>query len=110
MNKKQYIEEVIRLYTRAPDTPKKARSRDWAIATTLFNNKIPIETVAHAIRIATLRRTIRDQDELGPLDKIHSLAYFRTVIQQMLQDELHPGYVEYIERKFQKCFGEIDPE
>ena len=105
MKRKEYIEEVIRLYISAPETPNKARPRDWAIATTLFNKKIPIETVAHAFRFAALRRLLRDHQELGPLENIHSLAYYRTVIDQLRQSELDPGYVEYVEQKYRKHFG-----
>lgn len=105
MKRKEYIEEVIRLYINAPETPQKARSRDWAIASTLFNKKVPIETVAHAFRFAALRRLLRDHQELGPLEKIHSLAYYRTVIEQLRPAELDPGYVEYVERKYRRYFA-----
>jgi len=40
-----YLAEVIRLYLLAPDTPAKARRRDWAVAGTLYRLGIPLLTV-----------------------------------------------------------------
>lgn len=103
MTRADYLAEVIRIYLLAPDTPTKARSRDWAIASTLYRLEIPIQTVAHAIRLATLRRHLRDP-ELGPLEPIHSLAYYRTVIDQMDPLALDPGYIEYTAWKYDDYF------
>ena len=104
MKRDDYLAEVIRLYLRAPDTPAKARRRDWAIAGTLYRQGIPLQTVGHAIRLATLRRH-RRHPELGPLEPIHSLAYYRTVIDQMDPLALDTGYVEYVAWKYDIYFG-----
>ena len=94
MNRQQYLQEVIQDYLASPDTPSKARRRDWAIATTFFQMGIPIATISHAIRLATLRRHRRDPD-LGRLEPIRSLAYFRPLIEHICQEPHDPGYVEY---------------
>ena len=105
MKRADYLAEVIRLYLLAPDTPRKARRHDWAIAGTLYRLGIPLQTVAHAIRLAAIRRHGRDP-ELGPLEPIHSLAYYRTVIDQMEPLALDPGYVEYVAGKYGVYFGD----
>lgn len=105
MNRADYLAEVIRLYLSAPQTPRKARRRDWKIASTLYQRGISLQTIAHAIRSAALRRHLRDQD-LGPLGRINSLAYFRTVINQLDPIELDPGWVEYVAWKYELSFGE----
>ncbi len=109
MKRTDYLAEVIRLYLLAPDTPRKARHRDWAIAGAIYRRGIPLQTVAHAIRLATLRRHLRDP-ALGPLEPIHSLAYYRTVIDQLDPLALDPGYVQYIAWKYDTCFGDQRPK
>ena len=105
MKRADYLAEVIRLYLSAPETPRKARRRDWAIASTLYQQGIPLQTVAHAIRSAALRRHLRDPD-LGELGKINSLAYFRTAIDQLSPLELDPDWVDYVAWKYQRYFGD----
>ena len=109
MKRADYLAEVIRLYLLAPDTPRKARPRDWAIAGQLYKLGIPLQTVAHAIRLAALRRHLRDPDQ-GPLEAIHSLAYYRTVIDQLDPLALDPGYVDYVAWKYDHFFGDPSPK
>lgn len=104
MKRADYLAEVVRLYLHAPDTPRKARRRDWAIAGTLYRLGVPLRTVAHAIRLATFRRYLRDP-ELGPLETIHSLAYYRSVIDTLDPLALDPGYVDYIAWKYDVYFS-----
>ncbi len=104
MKRVDYLAEVIHLYLSAPQTPRKARRRDWEIASTLYQRGISLQTIAHAIHSAALRRHLRDPD-LGPLGRINSLAYFRTVIDQLDQLELDPGWVEYVAWRYKLSFG-----
>ena len=103
MTRNDYLAEVIRLYLLAPDTPGKPSRRDWAIASHLYEQAIPIETIAHAIRFATLRRHFRDP-ALGALEPIHSLAYYRRVIDLLDPLALDPGYVDYVAWKYRRRF------
>lgn len=95
MNRKLYLQQVIESYLDSPDTPSKARRQDWAIATTFYKQGINPATLAHAIRIATLRRH-RRHPELEPLDPIQSLAYFRPLTQILHRKPHDPDYVEYV--------------
>ena len=98
-----YLAEGRPLYLLAPDTPRKASRGDWAIASDLHQQEVPIQTVAHAIRFATLRRHLRDPD-LGPLESIHSLAYFRRVIDLLDSLALDPGYVDHVASNYRRYF------
>lgn len=104
MKHAEYLAEAIRLYLQAPDTPNKATRRDWATAAHCYSSGIPIDHLAHAIRIAALRRHLRD-NHCAPLEPIHSLAYFRTVLEGLQPEALDPGYVQYVNFNYQKCFG-----
>jgi len=99
MSRRDYLQAVIDHYTRAPDTPNRPRRSDWAVASTLHHRRIPLETVLHAIRLASLRRNER---RLGrdPLEPIHSLAYFRQVLDSLLIEALDPAYIDYVARRF----------
>jgi hypothetical protein len=105
VTRNDYLAEVVRLYLLAPDTPRKASRRDWAIASDLYQRSVPLQTVAHAIRFATLRRHLRDPD-LGPLEPIHSLAYYRRVIDLLEPLALDPGYVDYVAANYRRYFPE----
>jgi hypothetical protein len=76
MNRRQlYLRAIVDLYLAQPDTPTKAKRSDWGIAATLYQRRLPLEVIAHAIRLVTVRRIERDGDD--PLEPIHSLAYYR---------------------------------
>lgn len=106
MNRQQYLQEVIEAYLAAPDTPSKARPRDWAIATTFFQQGISVATISHAIRVATLRRHRRDPN-LGLLEPIRSLAYFRPLIEHLRQDPDHPKYIKYVRWSYEYTIPEV---
>ena len=93
MTRQEYLAKLIRLYLDAPDTPPRPRRPDWAIAAQLYQADVPLEELAHAIRLATLRRRL----STDPLPQIHSLAYYRAVHQALTTDELDPPYIRYIQ-------------
>jgi hypothetical protein len=97
-----YLREVLRLYLQAPDTPDRAARADWAVAADLYQRKVPLETLAHAIRLASLRRL----GNLGTPLPITSLAYFRSVLENLSPDELDPGYVDYVRYRYQPTPGD----
>ncbi len=97
MTRDQYLAEALRLYLEAPDTPARASRRDWTLAADLYRRGVRLEELAHTIRLATLRRRSTPN---SPVNTIHSLAYYRTVLQQLSDDDLHPDYVDYIRQKY----------
>lgn len=105
MNRQLYLRAVLDLYLAQPDTPTQARRRDWAIAATFYQRRLPLETVAHAIRLATLRRLARPAAE--PLESIHSLAYYRSVLESLTADALDPGYISFVAFKHARLLGNL---
>jgi hypothetical protein len=53
MNRQLYLRAILDLYLAQPDTPAKAQRADWAIAASFYQRKLPLEIVAHTIRLAT---------------------------------------------------------
>jgi hypothetical protein len=106
MNQRSYIEEVLRLFLQQPDTPATAKRSDWAVAADFYRQGIPFDTIAYAIRLATVRRIQRDPDN-GPLQPIRSLAYYRTVFNSLTPDELDAGYIGWITYKHAELLAQI---
>ena len=100
MTRQRYLQQVIDLYQSAPDTPEKARRTDWAVANTFYQQAIPLDHVAHAIRLASLRRLRRSRSET-PLQPIRSLAYIRPILEQLQHQAHDPDYVDYVKRSYQ---------
>ncbi len=98
MTREKYLAEALGLYLEAPDTPARASRRDWAIAADLYRRGVPFEQLAHAIRLATLRRRVNSPNR--PREQIHSLAYYRTVLLRLSDDDLRPDYLDYIRHKY----------
>jgi len=105
MTRTEYLSAVIRVYLNAPGTPSRARRSDWAVASTFYQQAVPLETVEHAVRLATLRRRLRNHTQ-GALEPIHSLAYFRQVIVSLTPEALDPSYVDYVKSRFDELVGD----
>jgi hypothetical protein len=102
--RRSYLAAAVRLYLELPGAPRRASRSDWAVATTLYNRGVPLETLAHVFRLATLRRARPG----APGESVHSLAYYRAVLEQLTPEALDSGYVDYVARKYQALFGPPD--
>ncbi len=105
MTRQQYLAEVLRLYLDAPHTPCRPTQRDWAIAGELYRKRAPLDQLAHAIRLATSRQRLRRHP---PNPTIHSLAYYRTVLERLTAQDLHPGYVAYLRQRHRQLLANGD--
>ena len=97
MTRTQYLDEILRLYCEAPDAPSRPTRRDLAIASALYAEGVPLDSFAHAIRLATLRRRLGQHHT-----SIQSLAYYRTVFNRLTDDELEPDYFAYVSHRCQR--------
>ena len=108
MNHDSYRAHVIRLYLDLQHTPAVATDNDWAVAADLERKSVPLEIVAHALRLATLRRN--PHGAATPGDHVHSLSYYRRVIANLAPDELEPDYIDYVERRFRLVVTQTPPD
>ncbi len=95
-DRRPYLVAALRLYLDSPGAPAKASRADWALAATLHQRDIPLDALAHAIRLATLRRARPGE----PLEPVRSLAYYRHVLDLLTPEELDPGYVDYVHYRY----------
>ena len=96
VSRADYVNCVIDLYLDAPDTADVPRDTDWSIAGAMCDAGIPFEVVELAFQIAFLRRYLANLERDGYSPLIHSLAYFRAVVDSFTPAERDPAYMAYI--------------
>jgi hypothetical protein len=93
-----YVAAVLTLYVDLPDTPLRASVPDQRQARTWFDRGVPLEVVETALLLTCLRRTVRP-DDVPPLPRIRSLAYFQPVIEELRAHPAPGGYLQYLRVK-----------
>ena len=93
-----YVAAVVIAYVDLPDTPLSARAQDISCARRLHDDGVPLPVVESALLLASVRRIARPVDAV-PLPPIRSLAYFRPVIDELLNQPLPNGYLDYLRLK-----------
>lgn len=98
-----YVAAVLTLYVDLPDTPRRASAYDRAVARAFFERAVPLDTVESALLLGSLRRRSRPAGAL-PLPPVRSLAYFSSIIDEILQEPLPAGYHDYLRSKADQQF------
>lgn len=93
-----FVALVLSLYVELPETPRRANQRDREQAQRLFARGVPPETVEAALLLASLRRLVRPAGAPA-LGAIQSLAYFQPAVEELLQQPVRRGYLEYLRHK-----------
>ncbi len=93
-----YIAAVLKMYLELPETPLRAGPYDRRTAHDLYKRDIAFPTVEAALLLSSLRRLGRPPD-YPPLSPIRSLAYFKPTIEELLQNPIPDGYLDYLRRK-----------
>ncbi len=94
----QYVETVLALYCKLPDTPHRHSRYDRRLATQLCQQNLPLPLIESAFLLATTRRLLRDPSS-PPLSPIRSLHYFLPVIEELRHHPLSPSYIQYLRHK-----------
>ena len=92
-----YVRTVLNLYVQLPDTSPPARLRDRALADHFFDRQIPIDIVETALLVGTARRIFR----CPAPPPIRSLAYFESIIEELLAHPSPPDYVRFLRFKIE---------
>jgi hypothetical protein len=102
-----YVISVLAFYGDMPDTPFRTNPQDQRQARSWFERGVPLSVVEAALLLASLRR-IRP---LGapPLPRIRSLAYFQPVIEELLDNPVPEGYVQYLRVKLRHLVDKASP-
>lgn len=98
LNDRLYVDKLLELYLRLPDTPSRTSRYDRQLAYKLYQQNVALEIVEAAFLLSSARRIFRDPTypALGP---IRSLHYFLPVIQELIATPLPKDYVQYLRHK-----------
>jgi hypothetical protein len=102
-----YTVSVLALYGELPDTPPRTNPQDQRQARSWFDRGVPLAVVEAALLLASLRR-IRPPGTL-PLPRIRSLAYFQPIIEELLENPVPEGYVQYLRVKLRNIVDKANP-
>jgi hypothetical protein len=97
-NGRAYIQAVLKEYVWLPGTPHKASRQDRRLASSLYEQAVPLTVVRAALLLAAARRALRSP-HLCPLPPIRTLHYFLPIIEEVLATPPDPGYVDYLAGK-----------
>ena len=106
-NPATYVLSVLTLYGELPDTPLRTNPQDQRQARSWFDRGVPLSQVEAALLLASLRR-IRPPG-VPPLPRIRSLAYFQPVIEELLENPVPEGYVQYLRVKLRSIADKANP-
>lgn len=97
-DQKAYVQAVLTLYRRLPDTPSRPRRADRHLAAKLYRRGVRLHALEVALRLASARRHARPPDA-DPLPPIRSLHYFLPVIDELPSEPPPDGYLDYLRDK-----------
>lgn len=103
-----YVSSVLTLYVDLPDTPLRTTTQDQRQARSWFDRGVSLPLVETALSLASLRRMTRPPGA-PPLPRIRSLAYFQPVIEELLEDPVPDGYLQYLRFKLRSLVDKADP-
>jgi hypothetical protein len=100
LSRRSYVDAVLDLYARLPDTRPKSTRQDRRLAASLYDRRVPFSAVRAALLLAVARRTLRAKDA-PPLPPVGCLHYFVPVLDEVLDSPPEPGYADYLMTKLQ---------
>ncbi len=95
---KDYIAAVVNNYVRLPGTPLRPSRADRRFAALLYARRVPLRVVYAAFVLAVARRELRPAD-LPPHPAIRTLHFFDGAIDEVLDTNPAPGYVQHLADK-----------
>lgn len=93
-----YSEAVLDQYLWLPGTPTRVSRQDRRLAKTLYERGVPLAVVRAALLLGTARRSFRSHDA-PPLPPIRTLYYFLSIVEELLEQPVATGYLEYLEHR-----------
>ena len=97
-NPAMYVTAVLTLYVDLTDTPLRTNTQDQRQARGWFDRGVPLSVIETALLMASLRRSMRPH-EAPRLPRIRSLAYFRPVVEELLESPAPDSYLHYLRVK-----------
>ena len=103
-----YVSSVLTLYVDLPDAPLRANTQDQRQARNWFDRSVSLPLVETALLLASLRRITRPPG-VPSLPRIRSLAYFQPVVEELQENPVPDGYLQYLRFKLRSIVDKADP-
>jgi hypothetical protein len=81
-----------------PGTPTRASRHDRRLVETLHERGVPLAVVRAALLLGAARRSFRSE-QAPALPPIRTLHYFVPIIEELLEQPVASGYLEYLEQR-----------
>ena len=104
MDSAEYVQRVLDAYRATPGTCGVVRKPDRAFALALYARRVPLPAVENAFVLAAARRLARPPDA-SPLGNIRSLAYFGSVIDEVLHSSVGQAYYDYLRHRLPRLLA-----
>jgi hypothetical protein len=101
VSQEEYVRKVLDAYRQTPGTTGKVHRPDRLLAAHLHQRGVPLTTVENALVLATARRLLRPA-AAPPLTTVRSLAYFLSVIEEVLELKVGEDYFQHVRRRLQR--------
>ena len=101
LSREEYVEKVVHAYRHTPGTTGTVRRPDRLLAAQWHERGLSLQVIEHALVLAASRRLMRPP-QAPPLNTIRSLAYFTSVIEEVLASPVSPVYFEYLRNRIQR--------
>ena len=102
MEQRDYVCRLLDAYRVAPGTCGAVRRADRVLAAQLHQRGVPLEAAENAFVLAAARRLMRPASA-APLGTIRSLAYFSSVIEEVLQLQVSQEYFQHLRQKLHRA-------
>ena len=103
-----YVSTVLTFYVDLPETPLRANAQHKRMARQWFDRRIDLSLVETALLLGSLRRLVRPPD-VPSLTRIRSLAYFQPVIDELRDNPVPAGYLQYLRIKLRRVVDHGEP-
>jgi hypothetical protein len=94
-HRRLYVQTVLDLYRHVPGAKGHLLRCDRQLAAQFHDRGVSLDLIRSAMILAVARRTFRSQNG-SPLAPIATLHYFRPVLDEISDEPLVLGYVEYL--------------
>jgi hypothetical protein len=101
-NQGEYVRQVLDAYRKTPGTMGRVCRPDRLLAAQLHQRGVPLAVIENALVLAAAQRLTRPADS-APLGTIRSLAYFLSVIDEVLSLRVNPDYFRYLRQKVERA-------
>ncbi len=107
VDRRRYVQQLLDAYRATPTCAGTVRREDRRLAHRLYDQQIPLPLIEAAFSLAAMRRLYRPF-EATPLLPVRSLHYFLPTLNEIRQQAIDPGYIDYAHWKVRNAEQQLE--